>query len=128
MSDLENFAEWDPGVTSAKQVAGDSPGRGAAYDVSVKGVVGDMTLQYRINEFDSPERLVARAESRLLTSVDTVIVRPDGSGSVVTYDADLTFNGPLGLADPLLGLAFDRIGDRAAEGLVRVLDGTRVAE
>ena len=40
---------------------------------------------------------------------------------------------PLGLtgwlvrfADPLLGLAFGRIGDRAAGGLIDALDGERV--
>ena len=34
----------------------------------------------------------------------------------MTYDADLTLKGPLGL-DPLLKLAFNRIGDRAVDGL-----------
>ena len=47
---------------------------------------------------------------------------------MVTYDAELTLNGPLGLADPLLGIGFKRIGDRAAEGLIIALDGERVAD
>ena len=51
-----------------------------------------------------------------------------GAGSTVTYDAELTLNGLLGLADPLLGLSFKMIGDRAAQGLVRALDGERVTE
>ena len=38
-------------------------------------------------------------------------------GTRVTYDADLALKGPLRIADPLLGLAFDRVGDRALEGL-----------
>ena len=41
----------------------------------------------------------------------------------MTYDADLRLKGPLGrLMDPLLGLAFRRIGDRAAVGLGNALN------
>ena len=45
----------------------------------------------------------------------------------VTYDATLELRGPLALLDPLLGIVFDRIGDKAAAGLIRVLDGAAVA-
>jgi len=44
----------------------------------------------------------------------------------LTYDAKLTLNGLAGLADPILGLSFGRIGDRATVGLIRVLDGERL--
>ncbi len=132
MADLSNFAEWDPGVQRAEQVEGDGPGTDAAFDVAVKGIGRPLVLRYRLTEYEPPEQVVARAKTSLLTSLDTVTVRPDGSGdgsgSVVTYDAVLTLNGPLGLADPLLGLAFKRIGDRAADGLVRALDGERTDE
>jgi len=60
-----------------------------------------------------------------LRSVDEVRVDPasdpPSEGAVVTYDARLEPRGMLRLADPLLGLAFRRIGDRAAAGLRRVL-------
>ncbi|CAB4659805.1 unannotated protein [freshwater metagenome] len=46
----------------------------------------------------------------------------------MTYDAELKLNGPLGLADPILRLTFGRIGDRAAAGLIRVLEGERLPE
>jgi hypothetical protein len=42
---------------------------------------------------------------------------------VVTYDARLGMHGVLRFADPLLALAFARIGDRAAAGLRRALGG-----
>ncbi len=128
MSDLTNFAEWDPGVERSEQVEGDGPGADAAYDVAVKAVLRPLVLRYRITRYEAPDRFVAEAKSGLFTSVDTVTVRADGTGSVVTYDAELTLNGPLGLADPLLGLAFKRIGDRAAAGLIEALDGERVDE
>ena len=39
------------------------------------------------------------------------------------YDAELELSGLLGLADPVLGLVFGRIGDRAAAGMAVALDG-----
>jgi carbon monoxide dehydrogenase subunit G len=128
MADLSNFAAWDPGVEHAEQVQGDGPGPGAAFDVAVKAIRGSLTLRYHITDYNPHDKVVARAQSRLLTSVDTITVRVDGDGSVVTYDAELKLNGLLGLADPLLGLSFKRIGDRAATGLVRALEGKKVEE
>ena len=124
MAYLANFAEWDPGVTQVDQVEGDGPGPDAVYDVTVKGLRAP--LRYRTTQYESPTSIVARAESRLLTSLDTITVESAGAGSIVTYDAALTLNGPFGLADPLLKPAFGRIGDRAATGLIRVLDGQRL--
>lgn len=125
MADLNNFAKWDPGVADVDQAEGSGAGPTAAFDVSVKSVTGTMTLRYETTTYDPPNLFVARAESSMLTSVDTVSVRPDGFGSVVTYQAELTLNGLLRFADPLLGLAFNRIGGRAADGLTEALEGER---
>ena len=128
MADLSNFAEWDPGVVGVEQVEGDGPGPDAVFDVAVKSVRGPLILRYHTDSYEPPTSIVARAQSRFLTSLDTITVVGDGDGSTVTYDAELTLNSVLGLADPLLRLAFTRIGDRAADGLIRALDGERVAE
>lgn len=128
MADLTNFAEWDPGVERAKQVEGDEPAAGAAFDVTVQAVPQPLVLRYRLGPYDRPDRFVAKAESTLLTSLDTISVRPDGDGSIVTYDAELTLKGLFGLADPFLSVIFGRIGDRAATGLLSALNGRRVEE
>jgi len=130
MADLTNFAEWDPGVDRVDQVQGDGPGPDASFDVAVKALGRSITLRYDIVSYDAPGTVVAFAENSLLSSRDTVTVEKDqaGSGSVVTYDAVLKLKGLLGLADPLLGLSFKKIGDRAAAGLVSALSGERVAE
>lgn len=100
MADLSNFAEWDPGVIKAEQVEGDGAGPDAVFDMAVKGVGGPLTLRYQTEAYDPPSSIVARAESRFLTSLDTITVAGDGTGSTVTYDAELTLNGLLGLTDP----------------------------
>lgn len=122
MADLRNFAEWDPGVKKSVMQAGTEPGVGTSYDVTVRFA----TLTYVTKEYDAPTRTVAEAKSTLLRSYDVIEVTPTESGCEVFYDARLTLNGPLGLADPLLGMAFDRIGDKAAAGMAKALDGTKL--
>lgn len=126
MADLRNFAEWDPGVRRVSQVDGDGAGPDAVFDVTVGGVGRDLTLRYRTVEYAPPRDLLVVATGKLLVSEDRITVEIDDAGTEVTYDADLRLNGPLRLADPLLRLVFGRIGDRAAAGLRRVLDGREV--
>lgn len=121
MADLRNFAEWDPGVKAVKQVEGSGGGADSVFDVTVAGPVLDLTLRYLTEEYDAPRNLLVVARSLVFTSIDRITVEPDGTGSVVTYDADLRLNGPLRIGDLGLRLVFDRIGDRAAAGLRRVL-------
>ncbi len=122
MADLRNFPEWDPGTKSARQVEGDGPGVGAVYDLETGGA----TLRYEVLEYVPGHKVVARAENRWITSVDTITTGPEANTTVVTYGADLTLNGLLRVGDPLLKLAFDRIGAKAADGLTEQLDGTRL--
>jgi carbon monoxide dehydrogenase subunit G len=130
MADLTNFVEWDPGVDRVAQVEGDGAGPGAAFDVVVKlPVRRTMTLRYDTVAFDDASTtMTAVAENAWIISEDTITVEVDGNGSIVTYDAELKLKGLLGLSDPLLGLTFNQIGDRAATGLVETLAGERVAE
>ncbi len=122
MADLRNFGEWDPGVSSAKLVKGDGPGLGAAYALRASGA----DLTYETKEFRPPEETYLVAKTRFFSSYDRITVVAKGTGAQVTYDAELKLNGPLGLFDPALGLLFNRIGDKAATGLERVLEGRRV--
>ncbi len=62
----------------------------------------------------------------MFTSLDRIEVVPDGTGSLVTYDAELELNGPLGLFDLILRPVFSRIGGRADAGLQGALDGEKV--
>ena len=127
MADLRNFAEWDPGVDRVEQVEGDGAGLGAAFDVAVKVPGRTMTLRYDTVAFDDASTtMTAVAQNALMTSEDTITIEADGNGSIVTYDAELKLKGLLALSDPLLGLTFNQIGDRAAGGLVGALAGERV--
>lgn len=122
LADLRNFAEWDPGVKAVSQVQGSGGGPDSVFDVTVAGLVGDLTLRYVTEDYNAPRNLLVVARSAVFTSIDRITVEPDGTGSVVTYDADLRLNGVLRVGDLGLRLVFGHIGDRAAAGLRRVLD------
>lgn len=128
MADLRNFEEWDPGVQRARQVDGDGAGPNSAFDVTVDAPAGrGLTLRYETTEYDAPSRVVVRAQSKLFTSLDRIDVESDaGGGSLVTYDAELSLNGPLSIFDLVLRPIFERIGGRADRGLQDALDGERV--
>ena len=104
------------------QVKGDGAGPDAAFDVTVSGT----TLRYVTEVYSPNTELLVVAKSATLTSTDRVTVVAEGGSTLVTYDALLELNGVLRFADPLLKLAFGRIGDRAAAGLRRVLSGEEV--
>lgn len=127
VADLRNFAEWDPGVVAAEQVEGQGIGSDAAYEVTVKNPGRDITLRYRTVEIDVPCTIRVVAESWMFTSDDRITVKPDGTGSLVTYDAALRLNGLLRFGDVGLRIAFGRIGDRAAAGLRTALDSEAVS-
>lgn len=123
MADLRHLSDWDPSITSSEQVAGDGPAVGAEYDVSVKIAGSEQVMRYQIVEYEPDvRRLLATSETAVLTSYDRISVDEDEQGAVsVTYDADLVLKGPAKLGDPLLGVGFDRMGDKAAAGLAEVL-------
>jgi len=118
MADVRRFAEWDPGVSKAVRVQGEGA-TGSAYELTLSP--GATVMRYEVTACEAPRMLRMIARTRLLTSVDEVRVVPSGTGAVVTYDAVLTLNGLLGVMNPLLQLAFNRLGDRAARGLERAL-------
>ncbi len=123
MADLRNFAVWDPGVREVRMVAGDAPGLHSAFDVDVRSAFATMTLRYEVVEWEPPGRVVVRAETSTLVSLDEISIEARPDGSTVTYDADLSFKGGLRLANPVLAVVFGRIGDRAAGGLRHALAG-----
>ncbi|MBF9069130.1 SRPBCC family protein [Streptacidiphilus fuscans] len=56
-----------------------------------------------------------------LAATDQIAVRPQGSGSLITYRAILRFNGVFRLAEPLLRSSFDELADAVQVRLTQVL-------
>lgn len=122
MADLRHLSLWDPSIEDSQQVEGDGPAVGAEYDVTVRAAGGSRTMRYRIVDLDRAARtLTAESRTAVLRSDDRIRVDPTSTGAEVTYDADLVLHTPLKPFDPVLKVAFDRMGDKAADGLRRAL-------
>jgi hypothetical protein len=119
-SDLSHFdraAEWDPGVAEGTSLTPEPVGLGSRFALRAAFLGRTVPLEYEIIEFEPSTRVVLRAETPLLRSIDTITFESAPGATVVTYDARLEPIGPARLARPFLALAFRRVGDRAAVGL-----------
>jgi len=117
VSDFSTTAKWDPGVVEAEKLTDGHVEIGAKFRVVARFMGRNSELVYEVTEFTPGSRVVLRGENATVLSIDEIIVEPRGGGSTVSYNADLTLKGPLKLADPLLGLAFDQIAKKALAGL-----------
>lgn len=120
MADMTTFPQWDPGISKVVQVAGSGPGANAVFDVAVGAVAGrPISIRYETKEYLPDTRVLLVGRNSIFTSVDLITIAPSPTGCEITYDAKLTFNGLLAPMNIGLGLVFNKIGDRAAQGLRR---------
>jgi len=121
MASFENVAAWDPSVIEAERFATGELGVGSRFRVVVSSAGRKLPLEYKITEFEPSRLVVLLAETSTLRSLDKITVEPTPTGATVSYDASLEMVGLLGIFNPVLALAFKRLGDRAAAGLRREL-------
>ena len=119
---FSNAREWDPGIVEAVDLTGDPVGPGSRFRLVSRFLGRRVPLEYRVTDYERPTRVVLAADEASIRSTDAISVVAADQGSRVTYEADLRLKVPFGsLMDPLLALAFRRIGDRAAAGLRKAL-------
>jgi len=122
MADFGNAQVWDPSVSEARRVGEGPIGIGSAFDLVARFAGRDVPLRYEIVEYDAPWRVVLEARRPGFVSRDTIVVEPAGNGSVVHYDAKLTFGGLRRLLDPVMQRIFNRVGARATLGMQTALN------
>lgn len=128
LSDFSTAAEWDPGIVDASRADTGPIGIGTEFHLVSKFLGRTTELTYRIVEHDPPHSVTLLGENASVISRDTITVTQQRNGTRIGYRAKLTLKGPLRILDPLLALAFKRVGDRALAGLMRTLDGRPAIE
>lgn len=121
LSDFSTTAEWDPGVVEAQRIGDEPITQGSEFRLVADFLHRKTTLTYRIIEYDPPNEVTFRGENASAVSLDRITLEASKGGTRITYDAQLTLKGAFKLADPLLGLAFRQVGDRALAGMRRTL-------
>jgi carbon monoxide dehydrogenase subunit G len=132
LADFANTVAWDPGVAEARRLDRGALAEGSRFHVVADFFGRRVPIDYEIVRLDAPARVELVGQGDGFRSIDVIEVAPAGRGARVTYDAKLELAGWRRLADPLLHLAFQIVGARAAAGLRRALarlaaDGGRPA-
>src|SRR5271165_6774576 len=126
LSDFSTTEQWDPGVLEAERLGDAAVGTGTEFRLVAAFLHRKTQLTYRIVECDLPSAVTFRGENSSVVSLDRITFEPSAAGTRITYDADLALKGPLKIADPLLRMAFNRVGDRALAGLRAALGSTEL--
>ena len=122
IADFANSQQWDPGTTSSRRLD-DGPVRaGARYGLTVKMGGRTAPMEYRIRDFDRPQRVVLVGSGHHVHAVDDIRFERAGAGTIVDYTADIDLGGLLRFAAPFLGRTFERIGRDAAAGMDAALE------
>ena len=122
MANFANSATWDPGVESAHQVGEDPVGLGTRFELVASFNGRSLPMSYDVIAYEAPRRVVLRAETPLVVSLDEISVVATPTGSTVTYVATLSPRGWLRLAAPIVARVFRGVGERAQAGLQRELN------
>ncbi|HZT06939.1 MAG TPA: SRPBCC family protein [Chloroflexota bacterium] len=121
LSDFSNAPDWDPGTVKAERLDQGPIAEGSEFRLVAEFLGRRTELTYRVIEYDPRHAVTFLGENATATSRDRITFEPSGTGTLVAYDADLRLKGPLRAADPLLALAFRRVGNRARDGLAAAL-------
>jgi carbon monoxide dehydrogenase subunit G len=128
LSDFSTTQEWDPGVVEAGRLNDGAVGEGTQFRLVAKFLGRQTALSYRIVEYDPPRAVAFRGENATVISDDRITFEAVEEGTRITYAADLALKGPLRIADPVLRLAFNRVGNHALAGLRHTLTSTQAGE
>ena len=118
--DFRNATEWDSGTVSCDLVSGDG-GPGTVYRNVSKFAGRETELEYELKEL-TDSRLVFVGNNKSATTTDTITVLPQGTGSEITYRADLELHGLASVAGPALKPVFEKLADDTEKQLTEVLD------
>lgn len=113
-ADMTNAQSWDPSISSAVRLDEGPVREGSSFRVTLGFLGRDLVLDYHVVVFESPSRVVLRAETGLFVSEDTVKVTDLGDGRTrVEYEAILRGKGVTAVLDPLFKLAINHFGKQA---------------
>ncbi len=122
IADWSLQAEWDPNTVSSAQIGEGGPSVGARYKLEVKMGRKAVPMEYLITELQAPSRIVLIGEGSGVWTQDSITFTEIAAGTRVDYEAEIKLSGLLGLAQPLLGRAFDGIAKGAVKGMKQKLD------
>ncbi len=123
LKDFSNAEDWDPGTVSCTRTDSGPVRVGSTWH-NVSKIAGVSTeLTYTLEQLtDDTIVLVGRNDSATSTDTITVVPSPDGTGSRVTYEANIEMKGAAKLADQIMKIVFEKIGSDTEDDMTTVLN------
>ncbi len=122
VADFANAPAWDPGTATSERIDTGPVGVGSRYRLGVRMRGRVVPMEYRIEDFEAPRRVVLRGEGSGIQARDEITFQPAEGGTRIDYQAEIHLGGLMGLLEPVLGRVFAKIGRDAANGMKRALD------
>ena len=120
LADFTNTEKWDPGTVRTKLISGD--GRvGSTYRNTSRFLGRNTDLTYFVVEYEPNARVVFRGENETVNALDTISFAAIEGGTSVRYQAEFTLKGAAKFLEPILRLAFFRLGRAGAKRMKEVL-------
>lgn len=122
LKDFANAEEWDPGTQECTRIGSGPIEIGASWHNTSKIAGVEAKLTYTLREL-TDRSLVFVGTNDSSTSTDTITVDAAGSGSVLTYHANLEMQGIAKILTPAMKLVFEKLANDTEKQLTSVLDG-----
>jgi carbon monoxide dehydrogenase subunit G len=120
LKDFAHAEQWDPGTKSCTQESAGPVAVGTTWH-NVSEIKGRETeLTYELVRLE-PGHLTFVGENKTATSTDDIRVTGSGTGSTITYRAEIEFHGIAKVAGPFLQGEFDSLGDETRDSLTAVI-------
>ncbi len=121
LADFRNLPRWDVGIASASlaKPAGEREVEvGAEYKVVARFLGQRVPMRYRVVRYDA-ERGVAELHAKTPTVIakDFITVSERPGGAEIHWRAEFTMRGPLRLSEAVMRPVFQRLADKAMQGL-----------
>jgi carbon monoxide dehydrogenase subunit G len=121
LKDFGHAEAWDPGTEECSRLDQGPLRIGSRWHnrSKIAGVSTDLT--YELTEL-TDGRIVFVGRNKTATSTDTITVRPEGTGSEITYEAVIVMNGAAKLAAPVVKAVFEKLGNDTRDSMTTVIN------
>lgn len=121
LADFSTTEEWDPGIVRATRTSEGPIGVGSTFHLVADFRGREVPVTYEITEYEPHRRFVIVGDNKQFKGIDEIVVSPDGDGTRVDYSADFRMKGLAKLFEPFLGGVFEKLSNKAMDGLEETL-------